>query len=174
MISLLGPSIGISSCKLCVGYVINWDVGVYFRGVICPHLPSSTKLTVHRLCGLYEMRVLNRLQFAFLLLLCPPQLNCSTSWQPPRQGLASPLPWQRRLITVTKTSRDALHYGLLWKSWTHVHNKTYSTSNEGLERYVVWRSNTAYIQYHNTYADKFGFTMAMNSFGDQVCRFRCH
>lgn len=102
----------------------------------------------------------------FLLLLWPQQLNCSTGWE-----LASSGPWRRRLLTISQTSRDSLHYGLLWRSWTHAHNKTYSTSNEGLERYVVWRSNTAFIQYHNSYADKFGFTMAMNGFGDQVREF---
>lgn len=109
-----------------------------------------------------------------LALLGPTELNCSTHWQLPRLAESSPVPSRLlrrdviRLITVSKTSREAVHYGLLWVSWKHTHNKTYYGSNEALERYVVWRSNTAYILSHNTYADKFGFTMEMNAFGDLV------
>lgn len=74
-----------------------------------------------------------------------------------------------RRVLSSKVSSDALHYGLAWASWRSQHNRSYLSSQEELERYVVWRSNTAYIQSHNSYADKFGFTLAMNVYGDMVC-----
>lgn len=114
-----------------------------------------------------------------LVLLCPEELNCSSQWQLPvnpnrttrrevlltaqqRRGL------RKQLITVYKTSREALQYGLQWQGWRLAHNKSYQTSADALERYIIWRSNVAYIQYHNAYANKIGFTLAMNSFGDMV------
>ncbi len=100
-----------------------------------------------------------------LQLLCPLELSSSLHW-PGLRG--APRLAERRLVAVSKTSREALHFGRLWTVWQRTHEKTYLSSMEALERYVVWRSNTAYIQYHNNYADKFGFTMAMNSFGDLV------
>ena len=36
-----------------------------------------------------------------------------------------------------------------WSSWKLAHQKKYSTSVQDLERYVVWRSNQAYINYGN-------------------------
>lgn len=73
-----------------------------------------------------------------------------------------------RRLMASKVSRAALQYGLAWASWQMQHNKFYLSSQEELERYVVWRSNSAYIQYHNSYADNFGFNLAMNSYGDMV------
>ena len=77
---------------------------------------------------------------------------------------------QRRTLKkhLHKTSREALKYGLQWKGWCLTHNKSYQSSGETLERYVIWRANIAYIQSHNAYAESFGFTLAMNSFGDLV------
>ncbi len=58
--------------------------------------------------------------------------------------------------------------------WRQTHSKSYGTASEALGRYVIWRSNTAHIESHNNYADKFGFTLAMNSYGDLVCvNFSC-
>ena len=55
-----------------------------------------------------------------------------------------------------------------WSSWKGLHRKSYSTSVQDLERYVVWRANKAYINYHNCFASNFGFYLAMNQFGDLV------
>ena len=55
-----------------------------------------------------------------------------------------------------------------WSSWKATHRKKYSTSVQDLERYVVWRSNKAYINYHNSFASNFGFYLSMNKFGDMV------
>lgn len=55
-----------------------------------------------------------------------------------------------------------------WSAWKGLHRKRYSTSLQDLERYVVWRSNKAYINYHNSFASTFGFYLAMNQFGDLV------
>jgi hypothetical protein len=56
-----------------------------------------------------------------------------------------------------------------WSFWKSTHRKKYSTSVQDLERYVVWRSNKAYINYHNSFASNFGFYLSMNKFGDMVC-----
>lgn len=96
------------------------------------------------------------------VLLFPAELRCSEDWQARGWGGGGHV-WRQG-----KTSRVAMRYGLAWASWQATHNKSYATSNEGLERYVIWRTNTAYIQYHNTYSRTFGFTLAMNSFGDLV------
>ena len=58
-----------------------------------------------------------------------------------------------------------------WSSWKRTHQKKYSTSVQDLERYVVWLSNRAYINYHNSFASNFGFYLAMNKFGDLVRNF---
>ena len=63
---------------------------------------------------------------------------------------------------------SALHYGLQWKSWKTSHGRSYLTLVEELERFVIWRANQAFIDYHNSYADKLGFTLRMNKFGDLV------
>lgn len=55
-----------------------------------------------------------------------------------------------------------------WSTWKATHRKFYSSSVQDLERYVVWRSNKAYINYHNSFANTFGFLLAMNKFGDMV------
>ena len=70
---------------------------------------------------------------------------------------------------MSKTSREAVGFGLRWATWRETHSKRYSSSSESLARYVVWRSNIAYIESHNSYADSFGFTLAMNGYGDLVC-----
>lgn len=98
-----------------------------------------------------------------LVLTCSPQFS---RWHNSRRSYLRK--WL--LLATTKTSRDAREYGLAWTSWRRTHGKSYSSSSEELERYVVWRSNTAYIQSHNSYADKFGFTLTMNRFGDMVSK----
>lgn len=61
-----------------------------------------------------------------------------------------------------------LELGAEWLSWRRAHGKGYNTRVHELERYVVWRSNKEYIEQHNKHAHKFGYTLAMNGFGDMV------
>ena len=63
---------------------------------------------------------------------------------------------------------SALEYGQLWQTWKSTHGRSYVTIVEELERYVIWRANQAFIDYHNSYAHKLGFTLRMNQFGDLV------
>ena len=46
------------------------------------------------------------------------------------------------------------------------HNKQYKDDLEELTRYKIWEGNQKEIEIHNANADKFGFTLAMNEFGD--------
>ena len=61
-----------------------------------------------------------------------------------------------------------LEYGLQWDAWKATHSRSYLNTSEELERYVIWRSNQAFIENHNSYAEKLGFTLQMNQFGDLV------
>ena len=55
-----------------------------------------------------------------------------------------------------------------WKWWKKIHGKSYTTHQEELERHLVWLSNRKYIEQHNTNSHIFGFTLAMNYWGDMV------
>ena len=55
-----------------------------------------------------------------------------------------------------------------WSLWKSEHAKSYESDLEELERHLVWLSNKEYIDQHNANADLFGFTLAMNNFGDLV------
>ena len=55
-----------------------------------------------------------------------------------------------------------------WEMWKEQHGKGYQSEREELERHLVWLSNKKYIDQHNVNADFFGFTLAMNHFGDLV------
>ena len=87
-------------------------------------------------------------------------------WQ--RQQLSPGSRRDVRRLLISKVSSVALQYGLAWVGWRKKHKKSYANSQEELERYIAWRSNTVYIQYHNKYADTFGFSLAMNNYGDMV------
>ncbi len=81
--------------------------------------------------------------------------------------------WQSDNSLEAETSRfDRRLRGLedagAWKLWKHEHAKLYPSSAEELERYVVWRSNKAYIESHNEYSQEFGYSVRMNKFGDLV------
>ena len=91
-----------------------------------------------------------------------------------RRPFATSPSFSRRKTLSTEVSRSARQYGLEWWGWRKQHNKHYVNSQEELERYVVWRSNTAYINSHNVYADRFGFSLAMNKYGDMVSGFVCN
>ena len=55
-----------------------------------------------------------------------------------------------------------------WNLWKSQHGKAYKSDKEDLERHLNWVSNKKYIDMHNANADVFGFTLAMNHFGDLV------
>ena len=46
------------------------------------------------------------------------------------------------------------------------YGKKYESDNEEMRRNTIWQSNKKYIETHNANADKFGFTLGMNGFGD--------
>ena len=48
------------------------------------------------------------------------------------------------------------------------HNKQYDSPVEELHRHTIWQSNKKYIDGHNEHAADFGYTLAMNKFGDLV------
>ena len=54
-----------------------------------------------------------------------------------------------------------------WEAWKAQHGKKYS-SEEELVRYEIWLSHMKFVEEHNKNADKHGFTVAMNEFGDLV------
>ena len=55
-----------------------------------------------------------------------------------------------------------------WELWKTQHGKSYAHRMEELERHMIWTSNRKYIEEHNANADAFGYTLAMNHFGDLV------
>ena len=55
-----------------------------------------------------------------------------------------------------------------WELWKNQHGKSYRHRMEELERHIIWASNRKYIEEHNANADIFGYTVAMNRFGDLV------
>ena len=55
-----------------------------------------------------------------------------------------------------------------WKLWKAENERMYHTQQEELERHLVWLSNRKYIEAHNNNFNIFGYTLAMNGFGDMV------
>lgn len=55
-----------------------------------------------------------------------------------------------------------------WNLWKSVHKKSYSSEEDEWKRHTIWLANQEYINEHNAEQDVFGFTLAMNQFGDMV------
>lgn len=55
-----------------------------------------------------------------------------------------------------------------WEQWKTQYRKGYGHWVEELERHLIWASNRKYIEEHNANAEAFGYTLAMNHFGDLV------
>ena len=55
-----------------------------------------------------------------------------------------------------------------WKLWKNQHVKSYESELEDLDRHLVWLSNKKFIELHNANSHVFGYTLAMNHFGDLV------
>ena len=47
-----------------------------------------------------------------------------------------------------------------------IYGKNYDTDEEETRRNIIWQSNKKFIETHNINADKFGFELGMNAFGD--------
>ena len=60
-----------------------------------------------------------------------------------------------------------------WHLWKGQHQKSYMSELEELERHTIWLSNKKYIEEHNARSDDFGYTLAMNHFGDLVSICNC-
>ena len=71
-------------------------------------------------------------------------------------------------LAVAVAAHINLQYPEEWQLWKSQHGKSYNSQREELERHLVWLSNREYINAHNKNADIFGFTLAMNHFGDIV------
>lgn len=55
-----------------------------------------------------------------------------------------------------------------WRWWKKIHTKNYKSYQDELERHLIWLSNRKYIEQHNANDHIFGFTLAMNYWGDMV------
>ena len=80
------------------------------------------------------------------------------------------------LIVVVTTSIETRSISKLppeWHLWKTQHGKGYSSDREELYRHTVWQSNKKFIETHNLFNHTFGYTLAMNEFGDLVC-FNCY
>lgn len=53
-----------------------------------------------------------------------------------------------------------------WLKWKEDYSRSYESVVHELERYVTWKSNRAFIGAHNELKDEFGYTLAMNQYGD--------
>ncbi len=74
------------------------------------------------------------------------------------------------ILSLIGLAASSVHYEFLeeWNLWKGQHGKSYGSEREDLERHIVWLSNKKYIEQHNANAHIFGFTLAMNHFGDIV------
>ena len=69
---------------------------------------------------------------------------------------------------IAQSAPDAYGYQFQWGAWKEARGRSYSSVEEEKERYSVWLDNMRYIEQHNREADKHGFSLKMNSFGDTV------
>lgn len=55
-----------------------------------------------------------------------------------------------------------------WHAWKTHHSREYFTAAEEEHRCKVWLDNKLYVDEHNSQADKLGYSLKMNAFGDKV------
>lgn len=60
-----------------------------------------------------------------------------------------------------------------WESWKTEHSRRYSDQWEDQQKYTIWKQNVDYIENHNKDAEKHGFLLKMNKFGDMVPYCHC-
>ena len=58
-----------------------------------------------------------------------------------------------------------------WESWKAEHSRMYRDKEEDQRRYSIWKENMDYIENHNRDAEKHGFVLKMNKFGDMVIKY---
>lgn len=71
-------------------------------------------------------------------------------------------------ILVHSAVAAPLSYEYQWRTWKENYGKIYGSVEEEEQRWSIWQSNMRYIEEHNRNADKHGFTLKMNTFGDMV------
>ena len=72
------------------------------------------------------------------------------------------------LVAVSSAVQPKFEFVEEWQLWKARHSKIYDTEILELERHLTWLSNKKYIEQHNANSHIFGFTLAMNRFGDMV------
>ena len=55
-----------------------------------------------------------------------------------------------------------------WNGWKRSYRKSYDSVHNELEHHLIWLSNRKFIEQHNANEHIFGFTLAMNHWGDMV------
>ena len=72
------------------------------------------------------------------------------------------------LVAVSSAVEPKYEFVEEWQVWKSRHEKIYDTHLVELEKHLTWLSNKKYIEQHNANSHIFGFTLAMNKFGDMV------
>lgn len=72
------------------------------------------------------------------------------------------------IILSLSTAAPVYQLGEEWHLWKAENEKMYTSDREELERHLIWLSNKKYIDGHNANKDIFGYTLAMNQYGDMV------
>ncbi|KAL5481796.1 hypothetical protein EMCRGX_G022039 [Ephydatia muelleri] len=55
-----------------------------------------------------------------------------------------------------------------WHAWKAHHSRHYFSVAEEQHRYEVWLDNKLYVDQHNSQADKLGYSLKLNAFGDKT------
>ncbi|XP_064383113.1 procathepsin L-like [Halichondria panicea] len=72
------------------------------------------------------------------------------------------------LVAVSSAVEPKYEFVEEWQVWKSRHEKIYDTHLVELEKHLTWLSNKKYIEQHNANSHIFGFTLAMNKFGDMT------
>ena len=116
-----------------------------------------------RSIGYNALRRLQWLSFFFFFLCCS-----TRSMKPPER-----LEFLGVLLVFLCTGFSAelaFKVDSEWQTWKEKHDRDYENEIHELERYVIWKSNKAYIDAHNELEEEFGYRLALNQFADMVSR----
>ena len=70
------------------------------------------------------------------------------------------------VVLALVAAAAAFQYNTEWELWKREHGRDYASDEEELRRHMIWESHKQYVDQHNAFAEKFGFTLAMNQFAD--------
>eukprot|EP00731_Ephydatia_muelleri_P027451 Em0019g324a len=70
------------------------------------------------------------------------------------------------VLAAVVTLVTAFDFPEQWQEWKQTHGKTYHCELEELRRHIIWQANKKHVDEHNQHVDVFGYTLAMNVFGD--------